>query len=102
MYAGSGDTTQQSSHDIKQNPPWPKGAKKERAGLVALRRDKASSGWASVGGEKRRHMIELAAYYRAEQRGFVAGGELQDWLDAEQEIGARFISSEATIKSGGS
>jgi hypothetical protein len=31
-------------------------------------------------------MIEQAAYYRAEQRGFAPGAELQDWLAAELEI----------------
>nr|MBS0021460.1 DUF2934 domain-containing protein [Gammaproteobacteria bacterium] len=41
-------------------------------------------------------MIELAAYYSAERRGFVPGGELQDWLDAEQQIDARFTCGEIT------
>jgi Protein of unknown function (DUF2934) len=30
--------------------------------------------------------IALAAYYRAEQRGFAPGGELGDWLEAEREL----------------
>ena len=30
--------------------------------------------------------IAVAAYYRAERRGFAPGFELQDWLEAEQEI----------------
>jgi len=30
--------------------------------------------------------IALAAYYRAEQRGFAPGGELEDWLEAEREL----------------
>lgn len=32
------------------------------------------------------HMIEEAAYYRAERHGFSAGRELNDWLAAESEI----------------
>lgn len=36
--------------------------------------------------EQRRHHIETAAYYIAEQRGFSDGGALEDWLKAEQEI----------------
>lgn len=96
MHAESGYTTHQCSQDVKQNPSVSKGLRKRRAGLVALRRSKASSGRASVGGEKRRHMIELAAYYRAERRGFVPGGELQDWLDAEREIGAKLAPGEQT------
>lgn len=30
--------------------------------------------------------IAEAAYFRAEQRGFVPGNELDDWLDAEAEV----------------
>ncbi|MDF1584009.1 MAG: DUF2934 domain-containing protein [Methyloprofundus sp.] len=31
-------------------------------------------------------MIARCAYYKAEQRGFVAGDELEDWYAAEQEV----------------
>ena len=34
----------------------------------------------------RRRMIEEAAYYRAERRGFEPGYELEDWLAAESEL----------------
>lgn len=34
-----------------------------------------------------RRMIETDAYFRAERRGFAAGAELADWLDAETEVG---------------
>lgn len=36
--------------------------------------------------EVRQRMIAEAAYYHAMQRGFAAGGELEDWLAAEVEI----------------
>ena len=36
------------------------------------------------------NMVAEAAYYRADQRGFAAGNELYDWLEAEKEILARF------------
>lgn len=39
-----------------------------------------------VDGEVRRAMVAQAAYFRAEKRGFVRGGELEDWLEAEREI----------------
>ena len=39
-------------------------------------------------GEDRYRMIAEAAYFRAEQRGFVAGSEVDDWLAAEMEIDA--------------
>lgn len=40
----------------------------------------------AVTNEDRQHMISEAAYYLAEQRGFSAGGELGDWLEAERQI----------------
>jgi hypothetical protein len=36
----------------------------------------------------RRAMIAEAAYFRAEKRGFVAGGEMDDWLAAEADVDA--------------
>lgn len=38
---------------------------------------------------ERQQLIAAAAYYRAEQRGFVAGYELDDWLAAEREVDQR-------------
>jgi hypothetical protein len=40
--------------------------------------------------EERKRMIETAAYYRAERRGFSNGDPVKDWLEAEGEIGALF------------
>jgi hypothetical protein len=38
--------------------------------------------------------IAIAAYYRAERRGFAPGNEVEDWLAAEAEINApRSIST---------
>jgi NAD(P)-dependent dehydrogenase (short-subunit alcohol dehydrogenase family) len=36
----------------------------------------------------RHELIEQAAYFRAERRGFVPGHEIADWLAAEQEVDA--------------
>jgi hypothetical protein len=36
-----------------------------------------------------RELVALAAYYRAERRGFAPGGETEDWLEAEREVAAR-------------
>ena len=35
-------------------------------------------------------MIETAAYFRAEKRGFADGDAVKDWLEAEREIDALF------------
>ncbi|MBT8419969.1 MAG: DUF2934 domain-containing protein [Gammaproteobacteria bacterium] len=36
--------------------------------------------------EERWNMIAVAAYYRAEQRGFIGGSPAEDWIAAEEEI----------------
>ena len=36
--------------------------------------------------EERRQVIAVAAYHKAERRGFAPGGELRDWIEAEREI----------------
>lgn len=43
---------------------------------------------AATRGEDRYRMVAEAAYYRAEQRGFAPGRELEDWLAAEIELDA--------------
>jgi hypothetical protein len=42
--------------------------------------------------EERAHLIAVAAYLRAESRGFACGDELEDWLCAEREVDARLAS----------
>lgn len=46
--------------------------------------------------EVRRQMIARAAYYRAAQRDFAGGSELQDWLEAEAEIDRMLAGSQRT------
>jgi len=41
---------------------------------------------AAITPEDRQKMIETAAYYLAEQRGFQGGGQMHDWLEAESRI----------------
>ena len=36
--------------------------------------------------DRQHYQVSLAAYYKAEQRGFSSGGELEDWLEAERDI----------------
>ncbi|HEX6007449.1 MAG TPA: DUF2934 domain-containing protein [Burkholderiales bacterium] len=43
--------------------------------------------------DERRRMVAEAAYYRALQRGFAAGGEVDDWLAAEREINDQFAAA---------
>lgn len=50
----------------------------------ARKPEKKSNG--SLQPERHRQRVAEAAYYLAEARGFVAGGEVRDWLAAEDEI----------------
>jgi hypothetical protein len=36
--------------------------------------------------DNRKKLIEITAYFRAEKRGFVPSNDLEDWLEAEQEV----------------
>ena len=66
------------SESISQ--PKPKASSRKAAGS-------GRSGSAPGAGDcPREQMIAEAAYYRAEQRGFVPGNEMSDWLQAEAEI----------------
>jgi hypothetical protein len=42
-------------------------------------------------GRQREDMIALSAYYKAQERGFAIGLEMQDWLEAERELDENFI-----------
>jgi len=46
----------------------------------------------SITSEERWKMIAIAAYHKAERRGFAPGSDLQDWADAEQEIDELLMS----------
>lgn len=50
---------------------------------------KAATSLGAVTPEQRYRMICDAAYFRAEQRGFIGGSPEQDWRDAELEIDQR-------------
>jgi hypothetical protein len=45
-------------------------------------------------------MIAVAAYYRAERRGFAPGSELDDWLAAEADIEALLASRQKSVPRG--
>ncbi len=42
-----------------------------------------------------RELVAIAAYYRAERRGFAPGGEVDDWLAAEREVASGVGESRA-------
>ncbi len=48
--------------------------------------------------QEREQMIAEAAYFRAEQRGFTPGGELDDWIEAEVAIDRALAAAAAEDK----
>ncbi len=46
-----------------------------------------------ISAEERKKMIEKAAYFRAEQRNFEPGHEVEDWLAAEKEVELRIANA---------
>jgi hypothetical protein len=62
-----------------------KQAKRQPTALASVKTVAAEA--PAPAGERER-LIALAAYYRAERRGFEPGRELEDWLEAEAEVDA--------------
>lgn len=60
----------------------PKTPKKPVAAAKASSNKKTSD----INPEERYRMIAVAAYYRAEKRGFIGGDPSQDWVEAEAEV----------------
>lgn len=46
----------------------------------------------TLSAEEVRQRVATSAYYHAEKRGFVQGGEEEDWLRAEREISQTLAS----------
>lgn len=59
------------------------------------RRRSAQSALGTVAAEERYRMIQDAAYYRAEKRGFAPGHDLEDWAEAEREVDALLAARHA-------
>lgn len=76
--------------------------RKNRESVASVRQDAeaadtaASAVHAGVSSEERRHLVSEAAYYRAQRRDFAPGYELDDWLEAEEEIETLLSRERAT------
>jgi hypothetical protein len=62
------------------------------SGKIPAHSAATNSALAGVSSEERHQLISQAAYFRAEQRSFAPGNELEDWLTAEAEIEMRLSS----------
>jgi hypothetical protein len=69
--------------------PRPEGVARNRARAAAASKN------GGISPEERHRIIAEAAYYRAEQRRFLGGDPLQDWLEAEAEVAVRLRDLDA-------
>lgn len=72
--------------------PSRKQGERKAAGKAAVKAAESSgarneSSRTRIAPAERRGLVAQSAYFRAERRGFAPGGEVQDWLEAEVEIG---------------
>ena len=65
-------------------------AKKTVKKKVVKKTKKTESTLIEITPEEQWRMIAVAAYLKAEKRGFTPGGEAQDWIEAEKEVSALF------------
>jgi hypothetical protein len=68
-----------------------KSTTKPEGGAQRVRARKQASGKGAIEGKllpavDRNEWIRVAAYFRAEQRGFTPGREMDDWIAAEAEV----------------
>jgi len=49
----------------------------------------------------RDELVQRAAYFKAERSGFAAGDDLQNWLEAEQEVDRLLLEGRANTDSAG-
>lgn len=81
--------TKATDNPIAKNNTAPKAASKKPAVATATTVPTATTDSRkkmAINPEERYRMVAVAAYYRAEKRGFVGGDPAQDWVDAEAEV----------------
>jgi len=64
----------------------PKTAKPAEAGKAGIKSTINSNARAEMSPDELRKLVSEAAYYRAKQRGFTPGHEMEDWIQAEAEV----------------
>lgn len=86
-------TTARRSSRTGSTRPAAAAEKKAATATVGQRKTAVAEATEFVTPEERRRMVEMAAYFRAEHRGFAAGYEVIDWLAAEAEIDAILLAA---------
>lgn len=97
------DTNERRKTPRKASTPTPKPDTKSDKGAAAPRKPTAPQRAAPLGAsnirnepspDEIRRLIAEAAYYRAKQRNFEPGHEVEDWIEAESEVMERINGGE--------
>jgi len=64
----------------------PKTTKPAEAGKAGMKNTISGAARAEMSPDELRKLVSEAAYYRAKQRGFTPGHEMEDWIQAEAEV----------------
>jgi hypothetical protein len=81
-------TTTTKKKASKKKAAGTKKAAKKKAIKKSIKPKKLDTSLIEITLEERWKMIAVAAYHKAEKRGFASGNELQDWTESEKEIDA--------------
>ena len=80
-----------AAENTSKKPPASKSISKKKTAKNKPGTKASQPGKKKVSAEERLKMIAVAAYLKAEKRGFAAGYELDDWNEAEKEIDASLL-----------
>lgn len=73
----------------------PRTAKPAEAGKAGMKSTISGNARVELSPDELRKLVSEAAYYRAKQRGFTPGHEMEDWVQAEAEV-LRRIGADGT------
>ena len=81
-------TRKKSNKKVAKKTSTKKAAVKKKVARKNSAKKTAITGSLNISTQERWKMIAVAAYLKAEKRGFATGNELEDWTEAEREIDA--------------
>jgi hypothetical protein len=64
----------------------PRKTKPAEVGKAGMKSTISGNARAEMSPDELRKLVSEAAYYRAKQRGFTPGHEMEDWVQAEAEV----------------
>ena len=70
----------------KKERPAPAKAPRTTQPAPGMKSTISGNARAEVSPDELRKLVSEAAYYRAKQRGFTPGHEMEDWIQAEAEV----------------